>query len=642
MALTKAQKKLKEKHIKYWKDREEEADKRRIVEEKAYERELQKIYENMLESVQKEIDSFYMKYAKSEGLTLAEAKKAISKHDVKAFERKAARYVKERNFSKEANEELRLYNATMRINRLEMLKANIGLEMIAGHDELQKYMEGILQGRTMEELERQAGILGKTIRNNAQMANAIVNASFNNAKFSDRIWQYQDIMKADLSKLLQSGLIAGKNPRVLAKDIKKYFIGEPELKNGKKGAVFNAERLMRTELARVQTEAQRQSFEMNGFTQYIFLALGDACDICKDIDENHYNVKDMMPGLNAPPMHPHCRCSTAAYEDDDEYNAWLEYLNEGGTTEEWNKTGKAKWEASKKAKTEEENEDVVAYKKARAELEEARKQAAIAQEEADELMDKLTDADEDEADKINALFEKRYDEAQELKARAEELEKGMKEKEAKALKGFEEQINARFKFTHPAKLEGMSFEVAEKVAATYEKVFNKYPELIGKLNGFELKKINDINEYGQTVFSKDGVENGRIYLNKMYFGDANGLDALEGRMKDAIAKGHHAAGTETFEGVIAHEIGHAIDAVLSNAGAGIGNRVAQNNVLRSQGIDTKDQKAIKEMLSGYASTKPSEFMAEGFAESVTSPNPRKLAREIEKAYKEYIKKKLQK
>ena len=43
-----------------------------------------------------------------------------------------------------------------------------------------------------------------------------------------------------------------------------------------------------------------------------------------------------MPGTNAPPMHPHCRCGTAAYEDSEEYEAWLDYLDGGGSTDEYN------------------------------------------------------------------------------------------------------------------------------------------------------------------------------------------------------------------------------------------------------------------------------------------------------------------
>lgn len=41
-------------------------------------------------------------------------------------------------------------------------------------------------------------------------------------------------------------------------------------------------------------------------------------------------------------MHPNCRCSTSAYEDSEEYEAWLDYLDKGGTTEEWEKLKKSK------------------------------------------------------------------------------------------------------------------------------------------------------------------------------------------------------------------------------------------------------------------------------------------------------------
>ena len=123
-------------------------------------------------------------------------------------------------------------------------------------------------------------LLKQKKKNNAKLADTIVNASFKNATFSDRLWMYHDQMKADLSKLLQSGMIQGKNSRQLAKDLRKYYYGPEYLKNGKKGAVYNTERLMRTELARVQIEAQKQSYIRNGFTEYTFIALADCCDIC--------------------------------------------------------------------------------------------------------------------------------------------------------------------------------------------------------------------------------------------------------------------------------------------------------------------------------------------------------------------------
>lgn len=341
----------------YWKKREEEQLKHYTDDEAEYDKQIERIYLNMYDGCQKEIDAFYGKYAKKEGITIAEAKKRVSEVDIKAYERKAREYVKAASrdrknnggqtddsgyyFSEKANEEMRLYNLTMKVNRLEMLKSNIGLELVKGHSELEGFMGDILNGRTEKELARQAGILGKTVRNNAKKAKAIVNSSFHNATFSDRIWMHQDLLKDELDKLLQSALIQGKNPRVLARELQRKF----DVK------VSDAERLMRTELARVQTEAQKQSFEENGFEEYIFIVNGGCCSICEGVAKKNdgvYKVKDMMPGLNAPPMHPNCRCSTAAYEDSDDYEAWLDYLDKGGTTKDWNSFAKAKWQKAQK------------------------------------------------------------------------------------------------------------------------------------------------------------------------------------------------------------------------------------------------------------------------------------------------------
>ena len=316
----------------YWKNREEEQRKKNIKDESKYAKEIERIYTSMMDEIQKEINGFYVRYAKKEGITIAEAKKRASKLDMEEYSRKAAKYVKEKNFSDAANEEMRLYNMTMKVNRLEVLKARIGLELVGGFDELQKFFDKKLTDRTLEEFERQAGILGKSVLQNEKKAHAIVNASFHNAKFSDRIWMYQDMMKAELSNLLQQGLIRGKHPRDLARHLKKLF-GVSQ---------YNAERLMITELARVQSEAQKQSFERNGFEYYEYIACGkgDVCNVCKALDGRHFKVKNMMIGENAPPMHPMCHCSIAAWEDNEEYEEWLDFLDKGGTTAEWKKLKK--------------------------------------------------------------------------------------------------------------------------------------------------------------------------------------------------------------------------------------------------------------------------------------------------------------
>ena len=326
----------------YWKNRETEAKKHNIVDEEEYNRQIQEIYQTMIDEITKEINGFYARYARKEGITMAEARKRADKLDIEAYERKAKKYVAKKDFSDEANEEMRIYNLTMKVNRLELLKANIGLEMAAGFDDLQKYFDKKLTDKTLKEFRRQAGILGKSVMKNEKYAHAIVNASFKNATFSDRIWMYQGMLKAEVQGLLTSGLIRGQNPRKLARHLTKRF----------GVSASNAERLMVTELARVQTEAQKQSFIRNGFDEYEYVACskGDVCPICKALDGKHFKVEDMMPGENAPPMHPNCHCSTAAYMDDEAYEEWINSYKEHGLNfEDW-KASRESEESKKKYK----------------------------------------------------------------------------------------------------------------------------------------------------------------------------------------------------------------------------------------------------------------------------------------------------
>lgn len=313
----------------YWKKREQENLRKNLKSEAEYAKEIQQTYNFAMHQIQKEIDSFYAKYAKDEGITIAQAKKRASKLDMEEYSRKAKKYVKEKNFSKQANEEMKLYNLTMKVNRLELLKASIGLELVSAFDELQQFYEQILTDRTLDEFERQAGILGSTVPDDvAGKAAAIVTASFHNAKYSERIWMHQDLLRNELGKLLTRGMVQGKNPRVLARELRKTF----------DVSIYNSERLMRTELARVQTEAQLQSYKENGFEEYEYMACHnrDVCANCKALDGKIFKIDDGMPGENAPPMHPSCHCATTAHMDLNAYEKWLDgYSEHGMSFKEW-------------------------------------------------------------------------------------------------------------------------------------------------------------------------------------------------------------------------------------------------------------------------------------------------------------------
>ena len=76
---------------------------------------------------------------------------------------------------------------------------------------------------------------------------------------------------------------------------------------------YEAERLMRTESARVQTEIQKKSYIENGINEYKYIAEPTACIVCRPLHNKTFEVDKMTIGVNAGPMHVNCRCSTVPY-----------------------------------------------------------------------------------------------------------------------------------------------------------------------------------------------------------------------------------------------------------------------------------------------------------------------------------------
>lgn len=298
----------------YWRKREEAHIKKQVKSDKEISKEIERRLQLALDDIKKEIDANFANYSAREGISLPEAHKRASKMDVEAFARKAKDYVKTKDFSSEANYQLKIYNLTMRVSRLELLKAQIGLELVAMTNDLDKYLSNILTDDALAEFERQAGILGDTVSNNYKGAvDAIVNGSFNSATFSENIWRYQAELKAELDKLLVRQFAQGRNPRVMARYLRDKF----DVTKGQ------AERLMRTESSRIQTEIQKKSYQDYEIDEYEYIAEPTACSICKPLDGKIFKVKNMEPGSNSTPMHPNCRCSTAPYVDRDKFEKEL-------------------------------------------------------------------------------------------------------------------------------------------------------------------------------------------------------------------------------------------------------------------------------------------------------------------------------
>ncbi|EGQ4404664.1 phage head morphogenesis protein [Staphylococcus pseudintermedius] len=288
----------------YWLERAQNTINSELIEDAKAAAELQRIVTLMYAEIAKELLAFYAKYATAEGLTIAEAKKIVDEFDVVAFQNKAKVLVKNKDFSKEANKQLKKYNTKMYVSREKLLKQNLDLLVTEASIKVENHIEKSLVKAIDREVERQSGILGTDINVTDKKIKAVVNSNFKGVTWSERLWDDMDLVRKEVERVATNVVNRGRHPNEYVADFKK-----------KTGATtHDAKRLLVTESARVQTEAQKLSYleTLGEDGEYEFVAKRDekTSKVCRHHDKKVYKVKDMVPGVNAPPMHPHCRSTT--------------------------------------------------------------------------------------------------------------------------------------------------------------------------------------------------------------------------------------------------------------------------------------------------------------------------------------------
>lgn len=133
----------------------------------------------------------------------------------------------------------------------------------------------------------------------AQMADA---KWFDGQRFSDRLWTDKVALERALRRVLTQGINLGWN----AKEMSNAFA------NVVSQAQYVVERLIRTEMNRVQNQAILAAYKANGVLKYEYVAIMDerTSEICESLNGREFLVSEAEPGVNLPPMHPNCRSST--------------------------------------------------------------------------------------------------------------------------------------------------------------------------------------------------------------------------------------------------------------------------------------------------------------------------------------------
>ena len=284
------------------------------------------LYQESYDRLQAQIDKFYLGYAGREGLTKQEAMKRASEFDVTKFAERARKAVKEKDFSHKTNSWLRVYNLKMKVSRLELLKAELGLEINSLTSNLDEVFDKARRSEYLAEFKRQAGVLGISSKGAAKRLEAILNADFYGQSFSSRVWG-----KNGLQSMLQKDVFASLN-RIYT-DMNGYQKEMKRLAERYNTSESSAKRLLKTEIARINADTDHAVLKDNGFTHMIFVAEPGACNICGPLDNTAVPIDKVEKGVNMFPMHPNCRCSAYGhiemkYKDGrstlDEFNSWNE------------------------------------------------------------------------------------------------------------------------------------------------------------------------------------------------------------------------------------------------------------------------------------------------------------------------------
>jgi hypothetical protein len=213
---------------------------------------------------------------------------------------------------------------------------------------------------------------------------------------------------------------------------------------------------------------------------------------------------------------------------------------------------------------------------------------------------------------------------QESRARAQETQRRIYEKDYFATKGMGK--------GYAVDLDGLDEQSMLDVEKAMDSIFGKFPGLKNKFSG-----ISVVDDLPEGAMAACGRSVGEVSLSRSYFGKNSNISAA---WKRCVESGLHPSGTSSYSAIV-HEFGHAVDHLITRRGNmfdpkyigkdATASTAIRKSVYKKLGISDGD---VASGLSSYATMNDKEFVAEAFAEYVTSPTPRPIAvavgEEIEK------------
>lgn len=301
-------------------------------------------YERILHELDKEISIFYARYAANESVSMADARRLLRDAELEDF-RMSLDEFRDKALAGGFDKELEEVYLRSRISRLQALQTQVELRMMELFSSQRDVLRDHLQERytdtyyrTVYAVSQQMNVASTFARIGPQTVEKILAVPWLGSEFSSRIWADKDKLTRELMQTLSRGFVRGDSLDRMTKEFAQRM-GVSESR---------AATLIHTESAHMAAEAAEQGYRETGVQSYRFEAALDlkTCAVCGALDQREFPLAEHETGINYPPLHPRCRCTTVPVTEfrigskraaRNPATGKTEYVEKKLTYEEWRK-----------------------------------------------------------------------------------------------------------------------------------------------------------------------------------------------------------------------------------------------------------------------------------------------------------------
>lgn len=295
----------------YWKRRFELLQDEALRPADKYLLDLREIYERAAQELERKMLYWTKRFADNNDLTMAEAKRILEAGELKEFHWTLEEYAKKAAQGSRWAREVENASARVHLSRLEAMRLDLkGVVEGAVPEDMRWLFEEIYERAYYgagHEVARGFGTSFPMQKIDEKALDRVMRKPWTTdaRTFSDRLWTNKAKLIGSLETKLAQGLMLGTSHDKLIR----------ELRDEMRTSFANAQRIVRTESAFFSAAGDRDAYQSLGVEKFQILATLDTrtSEICQEMDQQIFEMKDFEIGVTAPPFHPNCRSTTVPY-----------------------------------------------------------------------------------------------------------------------------------------------------------------------------------------------------------------------------------------------------------------------------------------------------------------------------------------